>query len=57
MSFRNHIRILKPREETYTPPVEKVQSFFIEELSPSEELQEAIKLVERIDSKINEKNF
>ena len=37
MSFRDHIRILKPREETYTPPVEKVQSFFTEEVQlPSE---------------------
>ena len=32
MSFRDHIRILKPREETYTAPVEKIQSFFTEEV-------------------------
>ena len=33
MSFRDHIIILKPREETYTPPIEKVQSFYTEEVS------------------------
>ena len=32
MSFRDHIRILKPREESNTPPVEKIQSFFTEEV-------------------------
>ena len=37
MSFRDHIRILKPREETYTPPVEKFKIFFSEEVQlPSE---------------------
>ena len=28
MSFRDHIRILKPREEFNTEPVEKIQSFY-----------------------------
>ena len=28
MSFRDHIRILKPRKESYTAPVEIVQSLF-----------------------------
>ena len=30
MSFRNHIRILKPREETHVAPVEKVQHILYE---------------------------
>ena len=33
MSFRDHIRILKPTSETYIPPIEKVQSFFSEAYS------------------------
>ena len=28
MSFRNHIRILKPRVEDYTPPIDKIQNLF-----------------------------
>ena len=30
MSFRNHIRKLKPIQESHIPPVEKVQSFLSE---------------------------
>ena len=28
MSFRDHIRILKPISETYVPPIQKVQALF-----------------------------
>ena len=46
-------RRLKDDIQNIEDSVNKVQQLIAEELSPSEELQEAIKLVERIDSKIS----
>ena len=53
MSIRKFVRQVRPVQENKINYVNKVQQLIVEELSPSEELQEAIKLVERIDSKIS----
>ena len=50
MSLNRYVRQLKPIQENKVDYVQQVQDLY-EELSPSEELQEAIKLVEKIDSK------
>ena len=52
MSLNRYVRQLKPIQENKVDYVQQVQDLY-EELSPSEELQEAIKLVEKIDSKIS----
>ena len=52
MSIRKFVRQVRPVQENKINYVNKVQQLIVEELTPSEELQEAIKLVERIDSKI-----
>ena len=52
MSLNRYVRQLKPIQENKVDYVQQVQNLY-EELSPSEELQEAIKLVEKIDSKIS----
>ena len=37
MSIRAHVRKLRPVRESYTPPVDKIQDFFIEQVQlPSE---------------------
>ena len=51
--LRKYVRQLRPLQENKISYINKVQQLIAEELSPSEELQEAIKLVERIDSKIS----
>ena len=53
MSLNRYVRQLKPIQENKVDYVQQVQDLY-EELSPSEELQEAIKLVEKIDSKTYE---
>ena len=53
MSIRKFVRQVRPVQENKINYVNKVQQLIVEELTPSEELQEAIKLVERIDSKIS----
>ena len=52
MALQKYVRQLRPIQEKYVDHVEQVQDLF-EELSPSEELQKVIKLVEVIDSKIS----
>ena len=53
MPIRKFVRQLRPVQENKINYVIKVQQLIVEELSPSEESQQAIKLVERIDSKIS----
>ena len=53
MGIKNYVRQVRPVQESHVNHLNRIQSLIAEELRPSEELQEAIKLVERIDSKIS----
>ncbi len=44
MSLRGYVRQVKPRTENYIPPVDKVQSFFVED--KTSDAQAVIKSVE-----------
>ena len=53
MSYLQHyVRQVRPRNETYIPPVDKIQNFLAEELTPDAELQRAIELAELMDAKV-----
>ena len=53
MSYlQKYVRQVKPRTENYIPPVEKVQNYISEEMTPEAEIQRAIELAELMDAKV-----
>ena len=42
MSIRAHVRKLKPVKETYTPPVDKIQSYLSEQKMPAADWEKVI---------------
>ena len=52
MSLQQYVRQVRPRNESYIPPVDKIQNFLSEELTPDAELQRAIELAELMDAKV-----
>ena len=45
MSYlQKYVRQVKPRTENYNPPVDKVQNYISEEMTPEAEIQRAIEL-------------
>ena len=53
MSYlQKYVQQLRPRTENYIPPVEKVQNYISEEMTPEAEIQRAIELAELMDAKV-----
>ncbi len=46
-------KLRRPVRENYIPPIEKIQQYISEEMSPEAEIQRAIELAELIDTKVS----